>query len=424
MWAFAEYAARLRPQVAVFESVQLAYSQGGDLMRALRARLEQLTGERWELYHVLHNALSVGGPAMRKRYFWVASRIPFGVEKPCLVEVPLLEDVIGDLRDLRQAWEEQRYARKPSWYSVQFRNTSRAVDGHIGLDNPHTQRVREMLDSVEWNPGDHAQIVTRRYFDLHGDLPPLWRDKIDKLKGKDFFQGYNSPIMWDPTHHARVVTGAGLLNAVHWSEKRTFTHREAARVLGFPDDWKIEPLRGVSSLFLTWGKGITVHCGRWIASWVKRALDGEPGELTGELIGEREHLINVTNSWQDVCGTVNLSVGKIEAQRTVVNREESTVTEVAEAPTETGEAAKAGRGRPRPAEVAERDQKVFEALAAEPLTREALTARLVEAGVLPEADKNLVYLSLWRLRRAEKIERTRGEGGAHVWAHVAAPAAE
>lgn len=417
MWSFVEYAARVRPQVAVFESVQLAYTQGADLMRQLRARLEELTGEKWALHHVLHNALSVGGPAMRRRYFWVASRIPFGVERPCLVEVPLLEEVIGDLQGLQQTWQEQRYVRRPSWYSVQFRNASRAVDGHVSIDNPHTRRVLELLELTEWGPNEHIQQVTRRYFDRHGDLPPLWADKVDKLKGRDFFQGFNTPIMWHPRHHARVVTGGALLHAVHWAERRMFTHREAARVLGFPDDWKIEPLQKTSGLFLTWGKGITVHCGKWIAEWVKRSLDGNPGELTGDLIGEREYRINVTNSWQDVCGTVNTTAQPLKTQRTVTDREENNVTEPAEAPAEAVESTadeSGSRGRPRPSETVQRDQQVYDTLV-EPMSRETLVAKLTEAGtpVTPKA----IYLSLWRLRRAERVARTR-EGGSHLWART------
>jgi site-specific DNA-cytosine methylase len=420
MWDFVEYAARVRPQVAVFESVQLAYSQGGDLMRALRARLEELTGDKWNLYHVLHNALSVGGPAMRKRYFWVASRVPFGIEWPRLVEVPNLEDVIGDLRDLRQAWEPQRYVRKPSWYSVQFRDASRAVDGHVSVDTPHTRRTLELLERTEWQPNEHIQQVTRRHFDEHGELPPSWQHLTDKLKGRDFFQGFNTPIMWHPEHHARVVTGGALLHAIHWAERRMFTHREAARVLGFPDEWLIEPLRGVPGLFLTWGKGISVHCGRWIASWVKRALDGEPGSLTGELIGDRERLIDVTHAWRDVYVTVRLGT---QTQRAAAKREESFVTEpttepTTEASTETTETAL--RGRPRPSETLERDEVVFNALT-EPLSRAALTARLAEAGT--PFDPKAVYLSIWRLHRAGRIERKR-EGGTHLWLRTGETPAE
>lgn len=404
MWALVEYAAKVLPQLVIFESVPLAFTQGRSLMQALRARLEEATGQLWNLHHVLHNAYSVGGPAMRKRYFWVASRIPFGVEVPKPGKVPLLHEVIGDLQDLNQQWEPQLYTRQPSWYSQQFRNCAHddnclaynAVDGHISINNPHTKRTRALLAGTQWNWNEHAQVVTKRYFDEHGELPPGWQHLTDKLKNQDFFQGFNTPTMWNPEHPARVITGAGLLNGVHWAEKRTFTHREAARILGYPDSWLIEPLKNVPGLFLTWGKGITVHCGRWIADWARRALDGQPGSVTGNLIGEREYKVDVTNAWRVSCGTVNLTP--------ICSRRESKVTEPAAESTEA-----ATRGRPRPNETVERDEQVFAALT-EPKTRETLATEL-------SLESKRVYLSLYRLRRDGRIVGARVDG-AHKWSRV------
>lgn len=401
MWAFAEYAARVRPQVAIFESVPLAFSQGHSLMRALRGKVEELTGEQWTLYHVLHNALSVGGPAMRRRYFWVISRVPFGIERPEFARYPLLEDVIGDLRGMQPTrWDPQPYVHEPTWYSAHLREEQLLVDGHVAIDNPHTRRTRELLDAVEWNYNEHSQLVTKRYFDEHGELPPGWQHLTDKLKNQDFFQGYNTPTMWNPQHWARVITGGGLLNGVHWSEKRTFTHREAARILGFPDNWLIEPLKTVPGLFLTWGKGITVHCGRWIADWARRALDGEPGTDVGELIGDREFLLDVTNAWRKDCGTV---------KKNTHLRKEKIVTEVALPDGTEAAPVEARKGRPRPTDTIERDQRIFDELT-EPLTRGALVEK---TGM----ESKLVYLSLWRLNRDGRVKRERVDG-AHKWSRV------
>ena len=400
MWAFTEYAARVRPQIAIFESVQLAYSQGLELMRGLRARLEDLTGETWTLHHVLHNAYSVGGPAQRRRYFWVASRVPFGVERPRPRRLPVHSDVIGDLIDQPQAWSPMHYASEPTWYSARFRSPTGQVDGHIAIDNTTTRRTRDLLATTDWQPGEHAQVVTRRHFDENGDLPPSWSHLVDKLKGRDFFQGFNTPTMWRPDQASRVITGAGLLNGVHWAQPRTFTHREAARILGFPDDWLIEPLRDVSGLMMTWGKGITVDCGRWIATWASRALDGEPGFYVGEQTSDREFVIDVTNDWKSACVSVELDH---------IVRRKPKVTE----PVVVAEAAPtpqpAGPGRPRPPETRVRDELVFEALIST-MTREEIVAK---TGI----DKKLVYLSLYRLRRDGRIQRLR-DGGAHKWGRI------
>jgi site-specific DNA-cytosine methylase len=404
MWDFVEYAGRVKPDIAIFESVQQAFGQGLGLMRDLRDRLEELTGQRYTLYHVLHNALSLGGPAMRKRYFWVASRVPFGVEVPQLDRIPVLQDVIGDLQTLDQRWDSQRYWLDPTWYTRRFRNRyadgSDWVDGHVSLDVPSVRRTLDLQDGVRWNPGEYIHTVLRRYFETHADLPKSWHHKLDQLKNRDFQIGFTVPMMWRPDRHARVVTGGTLLLGVHWAERRTFTHREVARIIGFPDSWLIEPLRGTPGLFMTWGKGITVNCGRWIAEWARRALDGQPGVLSGEEIGVDERLIDVTNAWKVACGTVKLELNARWREKVV------TETAVAEAP-----ASEATKGRPRSADTVERDQRVFDALAAAGMSRVELAAQL---GVAP----NLVYLSLWRLKRDSRVERVRHEGS-WVWQRVA-----
>lgn len=72
------------------------------------------------------------------------------------------------------------------------------------------------------------------------------------------------------------------------------------------------------------------------------------------------------------------------------------------------------RGRPRPETTIQRDEQVAQALVAGGKTREDLAT---ETGLT----KSEVYLSLHRLRKAGRVERTR-EGGKHVWAQVQAAA--
>lgn len=67
------------------------------------------------------------------------------------------------------------------------------------------------------------------------------------------------------------------------------------------------------------------------------------------------------------------------------------------------------RGRPRSPETVERDERVLALLSQSgPQTRE----QLVEALQLPP---NMVYLSLWRLRREARVERTSTGSARHVW---------
>lgn len=299
MWAFVAYAASVRPQIAVFESVQNAYTSptGHELMRKLRVQLAESTGERWSLHHVRHNAIAVGGAAVRRRYFWLASRIPFGVERDAPRRFPRLVDVIGDLHNLAPTWQAQPYRAPGSWWSNSRRSTSGAVDGHMGLNNPLTRRMADLMDGVEWKPGMAIGEVARSYWEKHGKLPDSWQTTAEKLVKNDFFMGFTTPVRWHGDRYGRVVTGGGLHNIVHPFLDRTITHRECARILGFPDDWRILPLRGLSGLNLTWGKGISVDCGRWIGRWIKAALDGAPGSYAGEPIGDDEYDIDLTNNY-------------------------------------------------------------------------------------------------------------------------------
>lgn len=299
MWDFMRYVARVQPTIAIFESVGSAYKQGVGLMRRLRTELELLTGDKWDLHHVLHDAYAVGGPAVRKRYFWVVSKIPFTVEHPVLDHVPLHRDVIGDLADMPLTWGKQQYGyRVPSRYVLRekFRSESGYVDGHMAPDVPIHTRIRDLLNSVEWNAREHMSLAVQRYDQEHGRLPDSFNQAIlPKLRENDFFMGYTQPTMWDPDRPSRVVTGAGPMTIVHYEEKRVLTFREVARILGYPDDWLIEPLAGKPGMSLTWGKGITVHAGRWIAQQAMKALRGEV-DLNVELVlgdEDREYIHEV-----------------------------------------------------------------------------------------------------------------------------------
>lgn len=304
MWAFANYVVRARPAIAVFESVQQAFtrSDGLALMRALRARVEEGTGESWTLYHIRHNAYSLGGAAQRRRYFWLVSRVPFGVEPVDLDHLPVLEDVIGDLATLGRSWYPQAYRLPVSRWVTRERvlSNTAAVDGQFWVDNPLTRRVRDLMTAVSWREGESISTVASRHWDEYGRLPESFAATEEKIVKNEFHMGFTTPVRWHARRPARVVTGGSLVMSLHPYLDRPLTHREAARILGFPDDWLILPLRDVSGLQMTWGKGISVQCGRWIGEWVRRSLDGQPGSLVGSVIGEREFSIDLTNDWQRV----------------------------------------------------------------------------------------------------------------------------
>jgi site-specific DNA-cytosine methylase len=432
MWSFVDYVARVRPQVAVFESVQLAFTRadGLELMRALRTHLEEKTNEQWHLTHVLHNAYSLGGSSQRRRYFWVVSQVPFGVAWPRLERLPVLSDVIGDLETLDESWASQALVVDPSWWAQSRRNAAAAVDGHMAVRTPLTQRVVDLMEKVPWNSGEHLALVARRYHVQEKRLPNSWAFTADKTVASDFKLGFNTPVRWHWDQAARVITGGGLVTAMHPHLRRMFTHREVARIMGFPDDWLIEPLKNFPGLSATWGKGITVDCGRWIGGWIQQALAGSPGEYTGVSIGDRENLVDVTDAWKQSLVQSNSTLKKFRKLLSPTNGDKKIMTDpnVPEVPVTEGDAAApqeattkaGGKGRPRPQATIDQDARALEAITAKTNEGGSYTKDTLAADLGIPSSK--AYLSLYRLRVENKIYKVR-ENGSYGWKAGEAPAA-
>lgn len=297
MWNFQSYVARTKPLIAAFESVGQAFSKGLPLMRGLFEKLKADTGDdSWRLYHVLHNNLAVGGCAQRKRYFWVVSRIPFGVEQPMIPTTPILWDAIGDLADLDITWERQPYKAPPSWWAGPLTSDTGMVDGHNNRENPEIKRAMDLMAGLDndWPMHTAISVHARRYYELHGRLPDSWERNAEKfIKGNFENMGFHQTIRWDKDRPARVVTGGTPYAVIHPTKMRLLSHREVARIMGFPDDWLIRPLMNQSNLRQTWGKGIPVGSGRWLSRWVYNSITGNPGSMTGTANGA-ESIIDVT----------------------------------------------------------------------------------------------------------------------------------
>jgi site-specific DNA-cytosine methylase len=295
MWAFVNYVAHVKPLTAVFESVQQAYTGGRPLMQALAQWLRDSTGLDYHLWHVKHNNLALGGCAERRRYFFVVSRIPFGVERPEIRRTPTLWDAIGDLESSPITWERQPYRTGPSRWAERLRDERGGFDGHVTRLTPEFHRAMALLpEAGPWGPGECISDVAKRYYERTGTLPESWEYRKEKLLNNNFHLGFHQLVRWKKDNHARVITGGALQLVLHPTLDRTITHREAARIMGFPDTWVIKPMKGYSQLQATWGKGIPVGSGRWISTWVRHSIYGNPGEITGEPIGDREYLVDLT----------------------------------------------------------------------------------------------------------------------------------
>lgn len=264
MWDFVRYAAKCNPQVAIFESVQQAYTGGLSLMRDLRDEFEALTGREMHLTHVLHSNSALGGFAQRNRYFWVISERPFGVNIPELDRRLTVRDAIGDLEN------------------------GSDVEGHVGRDTPRTRRLAELAAKVEWLEGEKSGVAYDRA--IANGVTLDWEHVSNVETGTSQF----APARMHYDRPAPVLTGKALTEFVHPTQPRFITHREVARIMGFPDEWNCGPAveAGERGMFW-WGKGIPVGSGRWIAQQAANYLDRGNAKIYGTETGTRESVINI-----------------------------------------------------------------------------------------------------------------------------------
>lgn len=301
--AFMEYVGRVAPKVAVFECVQQAYIDGRHAMLAYRDTVETLSGKKYDLYHVKHNNLKLGGFSYRPRYFWVIVRagMKFSVSNIDPLSIPRITDVIGDLAQLPQTWEKQSYSNVGKSHSgaviKHLLSKDNKVDGHIGKTNIHAQRLHDVFEIIGndgWPGNADLSYALKKAVDARdGVFPDSWIDISPRVIRKDFKLGFSQPYRWKKNSWCNVLTGAALDHVIHPTEPRLITHREAARIQGLPDSWNIELSKDYSQLAAVWGKAVAVQPSRWIADAIKNSIEG--GESlgdSGEKIGTREYLID------------------------------------------------------------------------------------------------------------------------------------
>ena len=277
---FVGYAARCLPTIVVMESVQQAYSGGRELMVRLRDKIEELTGFKYGITHALHSVAALGGSQLRRRYFLVLSRVPFGVDEREVTYCKSGLSFITDLMDHELAWDT-------------------FPDGHMIAGTSRAKRINKLLQVEPWAQGEQIGYPLDRVFDRGGidavealgfQIGTVISSIVDSELGSPYATRRVRPDRLWPT-----ITGASISNQVHPILDRTITYREAARLMGFPDDWTVKPCNGHRDGHKWFGKGVTTFAGRWIAKMAMAALKGNPFPVQGEEIGERERLVNVSN---------------------------------------------------------------------------------------------------------------------------------
>lgn len=301
--AFMRYAARVKPKVIAFECVQPAYTSGRSVMIKYRDMVEELSGKKYDLYHVKHNNLQLGGFSYRPRYFWVAVRagLPFGVSVADPNKLPRIMDIIGDLAKLPQSWNKQTYTQNATSWVSHLRSSDGTVDGHIGKSSIHTRRIQEVFDIIgnkNWPGNGNLGLAVKKAVEMNnGAFPQTWLSIEPRLRRRNFTLGFSQPYRWKEDHWCNVLTGSALEGVIHPTEPRCITHREAARMQGLPDDWEIASAKEYSGLHNVWGKAVPVQAAKWLGEAIRAALEGQPNGDCGELIGEREWLLDTDSNF-------------------------------------------------------------------------------------------------------------------------------
>ncbi len=268
-----DYAARIAPEVVIMESVGAAFKLGREWFEQLWRKLRDTTGLDYKLSHVNMNAAWVGGDVKRPRYFMVAHLAPFGIGLDFVAPRTFLE-VLEDLgpEDLDDT----------DW-------------GHMTRGTRSTERITQTIEWLEkqglgWEPGTR---LPQNAHDIGLEPPEFWvkpkpsarPPKREGYRPDVYSHWYSSdpfsPVRWRGDKPFGVIVAASLDRAIHPTEPRPLTFREAARFMSLPDTWSMRVLVEQNRPDEL-GKAVPTASAKWIAHWAKMSIEGTPGEYAGE----------------------------------------------------------------------------------------------------------------------------------------------
>lgn len=307
-WSLIEYASKcwgsdgqLGPEIVSFECVQQAHTQGRDLMSAYLRMLRDNTGQDYKLTHVLMSGASIGAAQLRNRFFWVAHRVPFGVDVVSPRRAATYRDAIGDLVGLPLQRELQPVREAPTaWVQVhEMRRPDDRVDWHMQVADrerakeTNLELILRVMDYAEWKPGKYLrQVIEDDQANGH---------QIPDEPFSKFGRGWGGPIRVEWDKPGRVIHGGGAGQFIHPEEDRFLTMRELSRLMGYPDSWEWPDVGNRWNVSMWLGKNAPVQSAQWMSHHVRQALKGTSSRLRGIPDEERdgESVINVTHAFKD-----------------------------------------------------------------------------------------------------------------------------
>ena len=246
IWDFCHYVVGAGIPVAIWESVQQAYSVGRPLLDALRDEVFVPAGYR--IAHVLLNYASFGNVQQRERYFFVAYKGGnFNIEPPVLGTYrPTTYDALWSLRDRETHAGSRSVYDFDTYYNL---GKEEWVDLHLvppceGLNGVGRNRVDDMC-------AKHQNVWHGRRSDMPFSLHCMQR------------QWWTKPFS---TVHSSAC------RYLHPSLDRPVTVGELATVMGWGDIIPAgkDPIAQLA-------KGVVPEAGEWLAQQAKMCLESRWG---------------------------------------------------------------------------------------------------------------------------------------------------
>ena len=210
---------RLRPRFWAWESVQPAFIKGREFVDELTSRAND-TG--YSVTYLLHNAMYLGVPQRRRRFFFVAHDVDFDIEA------------------LDWSWESSGDALR----SMNYKGSP--LDHNIG-------RHRALLSKVR-----QGEPLRDAWYREH----PEPREKNERGQNK------GCPPLSITRAHPDKPAGVVMHEMVHPTEDRALSIEELARLCGYPPDFEFVDARDAGQI----GRGVCPPVGEWLARNVDRCL--------------------------------------------------------------------------------------------------------------------------------------------------------
>jgi len=265
----------LKPAIAIMENVPNILNKRTTKERTAQDVLaEYVQPLGYAVKSTVLNAADFGVPQLRRRAFIVAhpKAIPFSFPLPTHQPTPgetgvlfpkptytTVGDALSDLPSIEAGEgtdDESPYAVEPrNDYQRELRHGSAAVTNHIAMK--HTDRLVERFKIIP--PGKSLKDV------------PLTHGQIAKLTGETVSNPFKyNNYRLDETRPALAIPASFQSLFLHPEKHRNLTAREAARLMGFPDNFRFQGKRTTMS----WEKHLSQYnqIGNAVCPPVARAL--------------------------------------------------------------------------------------------------------------------------------------------------------